>query len=164
MSYDEMTFNKVIDELFKFAQYHKQINNWGFGNLVEFSNKNEDNTEENLQYPLMFITPQNITYNRTTTEYTISIVFGDLLQEDAMDGKNVISNMSMLAKDLISYILQPSPVANSVDLSDVFNISLPVNAIPFQERFNDVIGGVSLDLTIQVLDSINTCSDIVIEE
>ena len=39
---------------------------------------------------------------------------------------------------------------------------MPVSSAPFQERFNDVIGGVSLDLTIRVIDSINVCSDLVI--
>lgn len=157
-----MTFNSVIDELFKFASYHRQINNWGFGNLVDFSRRNEEDPNLSLKYPLMFITPQSINYNRTYTEYQITIVFGDLLQEDYMDGKEVVSNMSLLAKDLISYILQPSPVSGSTNLNEIFDITLPLTALPFMERFNDVIGGVSLDITIRVVDSINTCSDIVI--
>ena len=161
-SYPEMSFNRVIDELFKFGKYHKQINNYGFGNLVDFSRRDEKDDE--VKYPLMFITPQNITYNKTTTEYDISIVFGDILQEDYDDGKNVISNMSMIGKDLISFITNPPANPNSVDLTELFDISLPVNAIPFQERFNDYIGGVSMEVRFIVRDGINTCSDIVIEE
>lgn len=157
-----MTFNSVIEELFKFGKYHKQINNYGFGNLVDFSRRNEKN--DDVKYPLMFITPQNITYHKTITEYEISIVFGDILQEDYEDGKNVISNMSLIAKDLISYITNPPSNPNSVDLTDLFDISLPVNAIPFVERFNDYIGGVSMNITFKVRDSINTCSDLVIIE
>lgn len=157
-----MSFNRVIDELFKFAKYHKQINNYGFGNLVDFSRRNEK--VDDVKYPLMFITPQNITYNKTTTEYDISIVFGDILQEDYDDGKNVISNMSLIAKDLISYISVPPSNPNSVDLTELFDISLPVNAIPFQERFNDYIGGVSMELKFIVRDGINTCSDMVVIE
>ena len=163
MSYPEMTFNRVIDELFKFGQYHKQINNWGFGNLVDFSRRTEEDND-GIKYPLLFITPQNITYNKTYTTYDLTIVFADYLQEDYMDGKEVISNMSLLAKDLLSYITQPSPVPNSLDLSDVFDIQFPVSAIPFQERFNDVVGGVSLELRVNVVDSINTCSDILVIE
>jgi hypothetical protein len=162
MTYPEMTFNSVIDELFKFAKYHKQINNYGFGNLVDFSRKNEK--VDDVKYPLMFITPQNITYNKTTTQYDISIVFGDILQDGNENGKYVISNMGLIAKDLISYITNPPSNPNSVDLTDVFDITFPVNGIPFQERFNDFIGGVSLDLTIIVRDSINTCSDMVVIE
>lgn len=161
-AYPEMTFNKVIDELFKFGKYHKQINNYGFGNLIDYSRRNEEDDE--VKYPLMFITPQNITYNRTTTEYTISIIFGDILQEDYDNGKNVISNMSLIAKDLVSYITNPPSNPNSVNLIDVFDITLPISAIPFQERFNDYIGGVSLDIVIRVVDSINTCSDMVVIE
>lgn len=161
-AYPEMTFNRVIDELFKFGKYHKQINNYGFGNLVDFSRRNEKDDE--VIYPLMFITPQNITYNKTITEYEISIVFGDILQEDYENGKNIISNMGLIAKDLISYITNPPLNPNSVDLTEVFDISFPVNAIPFQERFNDYIGGVSLNLIIKVRDSINTCSDMVVIE
>jgi hypothetical protein len=70
----------------------------------------------------------------------------------------------MIAKDLISYITNPPSNPNSVDLTELFDISLPVSAIPFQERFNDYIGGVSLDITFIVRDSINTCSDMVVIE
>ena len=157
-----MSFNRVIEELYKFAKYHKQINNYGFGNLVDFSRRNEK--DDDVKYPLMFITPQNITYNKTITEYDISIVFGDILQEDYEDGKNVISNMSLIAKDLISYISNPPSNPNSVDLTELFDISLPVNAIPFVERFNDYIGGVSMELKFIVRDGINTCSDMVVIE
>ena len=162
MIYPEISFNRVIEELFKFAKYHKQINNYGFGNLVDFSRRDEK--EDDVKYPLMFITPQNITYNKTITEYDISIVFGDILQEDYEDGKNVISNMSLIAKDLISYISNPPSNPNSVDLTELFDISFPVNAIPFAERFNDYIGGVSMELKFLVRDGINTCSDMVVIE
>jgi len=160
MNYPEMTFNRLVDELFQFGKYHKQINNYGFGNLVDFSRRDEE--DDVVKYPLMFITPQNISYNKTTTTYTISIIFGDILQEDYEDGKNVISNMTMIGKDLISYILNPPSNPNSISFFDEFDITLPINAIPFQERFNDYIGGVSMDIQFVVRDSINTCSNIVV--
>jgi len=153
----EMTFNGVVNELFKFAKYHKQINNYGFGNLVDFSRRTEK--DDDVKYPLLFITPQNVSYNKSTTEYTITVVFADILQEGYEDGKNVISNMSLLAKDLLSYITLPPANPNSLSLMDYFDIDFPVSAIPFVERFNDYVGGVSMDLTIRVVDGLNVCDN-----
>lgn len=165
----EMTFNKVINQLLDFGRLHKQINNTGFGNLIEFSRNNKNEGEDpstgdpiTTSYPLMFITPQNITYNRTTTTYDVSIIFGDILQEGGVDGQQVISNMSLLAKDLISYLTLPSPnPAILPDFYDSLDITLPLNAIPFQERFNDYIGGVSIDISFVVKDGVYTCEDII---
>jgi hypothetical protein len=43
------------------------------------------------------------------------------------------------------------------DLYDKMDIVLPTNAVPFQERFNDFVGGVALDCNFIVFTDINAC-------
>ena len=150
MVYNEMTFKRAVDEIFNFSNAHKQVNGWGFGNLVDYG-KMEDETT--TLYPFVFITPQNISYNRTYTIYQFTITIGDQVRDDEENRVSVISNMQMIGKDLLSYIQQDN-------LQTYFDFDFPVNAIPFVERFNDIIGGVSLDLSVKVVDPLNLCEPI----
>jgi hypothetical protein len=43
------------------------------------------------------------------------------------------------------------------DLYEKMDIVLPTNAVPFQERFNDFVGGVALDCNFVVFTDINAC-------
>ena len=43
------------------------------------------------------------------------------------------------------------------DLYNKMDIVLPTNAVPFQERFNDFVGGVALDCNFVVFTDINAC-------
>jgi len=148
--YNEMTFKRAVDEIFNFADAHKQVNGWGFGNLVDYGKMDDETT---TLYPFVFVTPQNISYNKTYTTYEFTITLGDQVQADEENRVSVISNMQMIGKDLLAYIQQDN-------LETYFDFDFPVNAVPFVERFNDVIGGVSLQLSVRVVDSINTCEPI----
>ena len=148
--YNEMTFKRAVDEIFDFADAHKQVNGWGFGNLVDYG-KMEDETTS--LYPMVFITPQNIIYDKTYTTYEFTITIGDQVQNDEENRVSVISNMQMIGKDLLAYIQQGN-------LQTFFDFDFPVTAVPFVERFNDIIGGVSMQLSVRVVDSINTCEPI----
>ena len=150
MIYNEMTFKRAVDEIFNFSDAHKQLNGWGFGNVVDYG-KMEDETT--TLYPFLFITPQNISYGRTYTIYDFTITIEDQVQDDEENRVSVISNMQMIGKDLLSYIQQDN-------LETYFDFDFPVTAVPFVERFNDIIGGVSMNLSVKVVDSINTCEPI----
>jgi hypothetical protein len=43
------------------------------------------------------------------------------------------------------------------DLYNKMDMVLPTNAVPFQERFNDFVGGVALDCSFVVFTDINAC-------
>ena len=150
MAYNEMTFKRTVDELFDFADAHQQLNGWGFGNLVDYGQM-EDNTT--TLYPFLFITPQNIEFGKTYTTYQFTITLGDQVRDDEENRVACISNMQMIGKDLLSYIQQGN-------LIDYFDFDFPVQGTPFVERFNDIIGGVSLDLSLRVVDSLNLCEPI----
>lgn len=150
MAYNEMTFKRTVDELFDFANAHQQLNGWGFGNLVDYGQMEDETT---TLYPFLFITPQNIEYGKTYTTYQFTITIGDQVRDDEENRVACISNMQMIGKDLLSYIQQGN-------LIDYFDFDFPVQATPFVERFNDIIGGVSLDLSLRVVDSLNLCEPI----
>lgn len=128
-------------------QNSPRLKSFGHGDLVYFS---ENMSGETNVYPYMFVTPQLVTYNESTTQYQLNIIFADIVNTDLSNEIDVISDMSIEAKNLLSEIYRGF-------LFDELDIELPATATPFIERFNDHVGGVELNLTITIFDDINAC-------
>jgi len=141
-----VTFHKIIDYIKSYQQSSARMRTFGFGDIVYFSTTTSGTT----QYPLLFVTPQVITYDENITTYNVSILFGDIVNSDMTNEIDVVSDMSLEAKRFISQIKRGF-------LMDDIDCDLPATAQPFLERFNDHIGGVALDLNIVVFEDINAC-------
>lgn len=55
-------------------------------------------------YPLMHIVPTQITYNENTTQFTLNILFCDIVNTDMSNEVNVISDMNLSCRDFLSQI------------------------------------------------------------
>lgn len=142
-----MTFHKILDLIENYQQQSPILNTFGYGNLVDFQKNTSGYT---VEYPYIFVTPQTITYDENTTTYSLSIIFGDRVNTDLSNEKDVVSDMSIEAKRFLSYIKRG-------DLFPYFEVTLPNNGVPFFERFNDHVGGVALLVDLIVLEDINAC-------
>jgi hypothetical protein len=142
-----ITFHKIVDLIQDYQEQSPRLKSFGYGDVVYFMNNVSGTT---TQYPFLFLTPLNITYNENTTQYQMSLIFADIVNTDLTNEKDVVSDMSLEARRFLSYIKRG-------DLMDVFDTDLPTNAIPFFEKFNDHVGGVVLDLFITVFEDINAC-------
>jgi len=142
-----MTFHKILDLIENYQQDSPILNTFGYGNLVDFQKNTSGYT---VEYPYIFVTPQTITYDENTTTYSLSIIFGDRVNTDLSNEKDVVSDMSIESKRFLSYIKRG-------DLFPYFEVTLPNNGVPFFERFNDHIGGVALLVDLIVLEDINAC-------
>src|SRR5210317_844866 len=140
-------FHKVIKLLEDFTNRHYDLNAFGFGNLLEYGKDIEDRT---LLYPVLFVVPQTITYDEQQTAYSISVIIADRLSDDLHNRVSAISNMNMIAKDLIGEI-------KLGDLQQYFDTEIPATATSFIERMEDNVGGVALDITLTTLDPLNVC-------
>jgi hypothetical protein len=63
--------------------------------------------------------------------------------------------MDIQARRFMSFIKRG--MNQTPDLYNKMDIVLPTNAVPFQERFNDFVGGVALDCNFVVFTDINAC-------
>jgi hypothetical protein len=129
------------------------LNSFGFGNIVEFGNTN--NTGMTPTYPFVFVTPQNISYEENIVTYNMSLIFADRINDDLSNEVDVISDMDIQARRFMSFIKRG--MNQTPDLYEKMDIVLPTNAVPFQERFNDFVGGVALDCNFVVFTDINAC-------
>jgi hypothetical protein len=142
-----ISYHKLINLLQEVQQASPRLQSFGHGDIVYFS---ETISGDTTLYPYMFVTPLLITYNESTTQYQFSILFADIVNTDLSNEIDVISDMSIEAKNFIAAIYRGQ-------LFDKIDVVLPGTATPFMERFNDHTGGVSLDITLTIFDDINAC-------
>jgi hypothetical protein len=64
--------------------------------------------------------------------------------------------MSIQMKRFVSFIKRG--MNQNPDLYDKMDSNLPITGIPFMERFNDYVGGISLDIEVTIFEDINACN------
>ena len=151
-----VSLQKIIRLFKEYVNEDPRLYSFGFGDLTQFGYTLEFT---GATYAFMFVTPTNITYNVNTTNYQMSIVFADKLNDDLSNQIDVVSDMSLVARRFLSQIY-----INAGTLFPYMNIILPSQSIPFLERFNDVVAGVVLNFEIQVLEDMNACAYFTPEE
>lgn len=151
---DYISYHKIIQlfENYQISQQNIGLNSFGHGNIVMFGQTDSGMTPT---YPFMFCTPLNVSYDENITTWTIQVIFGDRMNDDMSNEIDCVSDMSIQAKRFISYIQRGFD--QDPPLWDYMDCSLPVTGIPFMERFNDYVAGVSLDIEVQVKEDINAC-------
>ena len=142
-----ITFHKIISLLQEYQEGNPMINSFGYGNLVDFGKNVSGST---VVYPFLFVVPLSITYDENTTTYQVTLIFADRLNDNLDNEVDCISDSSLNARNFLSEIRRGN-------LQDYFDITLPQQAQPFLERFNDNVAGVALDANIIVYEDINAC-------
>jgi len=145
--YNYLTYHKIIDKLNSYQISTPRLNSFGYGNLIDFG-KNVSGTT--VIYPFMFVVPQSIQYDENTTTYQLTCIFADRLNETLDNEVDAVSDMSLVARELLSTIKRGF-------LQDYMEVILPQQAQPFMERYNDNVAGVALDLNVIVYEDINAC-------
>jgi len=140
------TFNKILKYIEQYQQQSPRMNSFGYGDIVYYATTNSGTTE----YPLVFVTPVNVTYDENITTYNLSVIFGDIVNTDMTNEADVVSDMSLEAKRFIATIKRGF-------LEDKIDVEIPVIGQPFFERFNDHIGGIALDVNIIVNEYLDAC-------
>lgn len=142
-----VTYHKIIDLLESVQQASPRMKSFAQGDIVYFADSMSGNT---IQYPLMFATPLAMSYDENTTTYQMSIIFADIVHTDLSNEVDVVTDMELEARNLLSQIKRGT-------LIDKVDCILPATSTPFFERFNDHVGGVVLDVSLVVFEDINAC-------
>ena len=144
-----ITYHKIINLLQQAQQQSPRLNSFGHGDIVYFSETMSGTT---ATYPYLFVTPLGISYDESTTTYQCSLIFADIVNTELSNEIDVVSDMSLEARNLLSQIKRGF-------LDDKIDILLPSTASPFFERMNDHVGGVVLDVSFIVFEDINACDE-----
>ncbi len=136
-----MTLNQIIQQISSYGTSHPQINTVFFG---DFADKLDD---ADVVYPAMFYDLDNGNFLAKQLSFTFSVYLLDrhLVETDAQE---VLSDMSLVAEDIVARLRTPS---NEWITSDNINVQF------FREAEPDYLAGVRLDVTITLPSINNRC-------
>lgn len=139
-----MTLNNVLDLLKKFADDHRQINDFEKGPTDDFNTKQ-------TKYPAMWVALNPSTYSGNAVNYRFSVILYDLIFSDNSNETEVQSDMLLVGMDLIAHL------KNNPDYD--FTISGDPSIEYFTEdRGTDLTAGVVIGLTLKDPRPLDNCA------
>jgi len=138
------TFNQVREQLEAIATNHKQINTFGFGDIWEV------NTSGTIDYPLMWVQPENSVIANKVETLNFKFIFMDLVGNGEINENDVLSDQLEIVKDVVAQLQHPSYVWSFT----VDNVVIE----PFTERFTDSVSGWVMDVSLDIPFAFDRCS------
>jgi len=104
----------------------------------------------------MYVIPSTTTLNQNVLSYQFSIIILDKIEDDYSNQRNVMSDTLEIAKDVFT-ILYQSYTAQYGDFTLYYEPAWGPNVTPFLERFETILGGWTLNITINQPFDYNSC-------
>lgn len=134
------TYRDIIHEFKDFCNRHRMINQ-----VIDDQTWDVE-TMSNL-YPSVIIVPTTSTGNIGSLQVGFQIFFCDILQASTNNSRDVYSDMLEVAKDFIAYFTDREDWV----INDDFTLT------PFEERFDDIVGGWELECTVNLAFNHSVC-------
>ncbi len=148
-----LTYNQILKEFETFATNHKQIENFGNGDLWEIV---EHNQLTDFNYPLFWVADQPANLGDGTFTWNFNVMAMDLVSKDESNENDVKSDMCQVLLDCVSYFEQKTATSNNVDWLKV-NLVRSGTLTSFTERFSDELTGWGMNIGFRLPFSYNNC-------
>ena len=119
-----ITLKRIIDTFRKIAEEHKQINDFGFGDIFELNGRSFTPT-------ILWFDVTNSVVNRNSITYTFNVYVGDLYDHSDNDRVDVQSETMLILNDVITILRREEFI------DDTFSY----NATPFIQEFSSRLAG-----------------------
>ena len=154
---------KTFYEDFKLlADHHKQLNSFGFGAVGDFqylnqSRDKEENTTFNPPiYPLLYVVPNDVRQKFNYMEYSFDIIVADVVERSLFNQTDLLSDTNQILDDIISQF-RLSVTQSLGNFNALYYLDNPIVCTPFLEQYDDLLGGWTATLNIQVMTPLNRC-------
>jgi len=137
------TYNNIIDALHTFCSNHYQINTFYSGDTWDFQAKS------NI-YPAVIVLPQPSTIDKGRINIKFNLFVADLMNKDCTNLDEIYSDTLLIMTDIVSYFRNYEEDGYAI-LDDSINIE------PFNEKFDDNLGGWMATLTFEIPYVGSTC-------
>ena len=150
-----MTYKEIINRFRTVVQNHKQLKDFGYGELSDLKTQSQLGPEdEGVDYPYLFLLPAPSVRQGPVMEYSFNMVVMDMARgEEGDQYDNYITIQSqcqqyiddVLANLYYYYKDQPEIQLTSITYT------------PFKEKYQDELAGMTATITIQVPTPLNEC-------
>ena len=173
------TYNNVVNTFLRIGEYHDQIFTTSVGDIWEID------MEKNTKFPLMHLTPINVSTGESELIYNFQVFIMDMVSEkEDWNKNNADASFSKLVKklnneqDVFNECLQISTdiigmlrhserqsLAGINDINDaIYFTDGDFTIEPFQERFDNLCCGWVFQINVVVQNDFQTCNIPVTQE
>lgn len=143
-----MTYKEIVDRIKEITFAHKQLVDFGYGQLSDIKVRSESPDGNNeSDYPYLFLNPTNHQRTEQSITYNFNMIVMDMALDD--DFLKVQSDCQQYIDDVIAYL--------TFGYSDRPDVNLTFTLTPFKERFQDTVAGMTATLSITLPSPINNC-------
>ncbi len=146
-SYNQITYYQIIEDFKGFSNAHPQINSFGFGDITQLTM--DINTQQSPIYTKLYIIPSDTVLDQNQLTYNFQIIVADRLKDDYSNQKDVMNDTLEIMKDVFTFLYLSIP-----DFESEWDAIVE----PFLERFEDVLAGWTMTLTITQPFDYNRCN------
>ncbi len=149
-----VNFKQLITDLSGMCYYHPQVQSFGFGTLDQLTVDIE--TKQEPKYTRVYCIPGDVNLNQNVLTYNLSIVIADRINEDNSNQRDVMSDTLEIAKDLFTIYYRSYTQAEGAFTLD-YEPQWGPTVTPFLERYETILGGWTLNLTVDQPFDYNRC-------
>lgn len=149
-----VNFKQIVQDLSGICYYHPQVNSFGFGDLSQITMDNQ--TMVSPVYTKVYVVPGNVLLNQNVLQYNFSIIVCDRVEDDLSNQPDILSDCLEIAKDIFT-ILYQSYTSEYGGFSLDYEPEFGPNCVPFLERFDTVLAGVTMNITVSQPFDYNEC-------
>lgn len=149
-----VNYKQIIQDLSGIAYHHPQINSFGYGDITQLTLDIE--TKQEPVYAKMYVVPGQTILAQNRLDYNFSIIVCDLINNDLSNQEDVMSDTLEIIKDVWTILYQSYTKEYgdfSIDYEPLWNS--PV--LPFLERYETLLGGWTMNITIEQPFDYNNC-------
>jgi hypothetical protein len=147
-------YKQIIQDFSGIAYHHPQIMSFGFGDITQITMDVE--TKQEPEYPKMYVVPDTVLLNQNALQYNYSIIILDQVNDDLSNQSDVMSDTLEIVKDIFT-ILYQSYTASFGGFTNYYAPLWSPPATPFLERFETILGGWTLNVTLEQPFDYNVC-------
>jgi|TARA_Y100000015_G_C2394772_1_gene92111 hypothetical protein len=148
-----LTYNQIIEQFRIFASLHKQVQNFGNGDLWEIV---EHNQLADFNYPLFWVADQPATLGDGTFTWNFNIMAMDLVNKDETNENDVKSDMCQVLLDAVAYFEQQNVSSSFIDWKRI-NLVRGSTLNSFTERFEDELTGFGMNIGFKMPFAYDNC-------
>ena len=168
INHDTINFKTFHDDFRLLADYHKQINSFGFGQHEDLSYwtesrlKQNNTTFESPFFPLLYVVPGNAIQmmeqnGSSYTEYEFNLICMDIIDRDLTNQPDVLSDTNQILDDVVGQFRLS--VTNALgNFNAKYYLDDDVVYYPFLEKYSDLCGGWNAVIKVKVMTPLDRCA------
>ena len=145
-----LTYEDIIDQFATMCTQHYQVNEFSTSPLLSDLEVGSKGNQDPAVFPYVFLQPTGGSVSQGKMVYSFNLIVMDRVKPNMDKETNTISDMIQIGQDLIAYWNFSVPRLNA-------DIMLPVQVIPFVERFDTSLSGATFQIQIETPFVLDRC-------